>query len=98
MVIPQWIIYYLRMHNIDDRKYNFTLYFTEHAFFRQNNSTTQRSKRKHRTQQTHAIRTADGMATTTSLKKKQTIKRDTEKYPAAIIYAGINEFCVENYR
>lgn len=83
MVMLQWIIYYLRMHNIDDRKYNFTLYFTEHAFFRQNNSTTQRSKRKHRTQQTHAIRTADGMATTTSLKKKTDYQKRHRKIPCS---------------
>lgn len=72
--MQQWINYYLRMHTINDLKCDFTLYFIEHASFRQNNSTTKRSKRKQRTQQTHAIRTADGMATTTRIEQQKRIK------------------------
>lgn len=85
------------MHTINDLKCDFALYFREHAFFRQNNLTTKRSKRKQRTQQTHAIRTADGMATTTRLEQQNRFKRDTAKYPASIIFEFRNEFSVWKY-
>lgn len=75
------------------------LHFIEHASFRQNNSTTKRSKRKQRTQQTHAIRTADGMATTTRIEQQKRIKWRHRKIPCINnLCTSERAFCVKRYR